>query len=121
MAWQLMGCHRYFFLLDQADMEDLEDALDLLRISDRDRQIARLSRVRPPWLGRAWAYKVWQAGFFLIALTDIGIGLSAWWPAHRDLSAGVTRRSEVKPWSGQKARPAARAEPIRLRGLPQSS
>ena len=28
-------------------------------------------------------------------------------PAYRDLSAGVTRRSEVEPGSGQEARPAA--------------
>ncbi len=35
---------------------------------------------------------------------------------YRDLSAGVTRRSEVEPGSGQEAPPAARSEPNLLQG-----
>ncbi|MGR7023391.1 hypothetical protein [Geodermatophilus sp. URMC 62] len=111
MAWQLMARHRYFFHLDQADMENLEDALDLLRISDRDRQMARLSRVQPPWLGRAWAYDVWKAGFFLIALVDVGIGLSAWWPAQWVIVGLVAALLAVWGW----ALLASAAHPLRIR------
>lgn len=80
MAAQLMARHRYYFHLDQQDMKDLEKVLQILEISDRDSQAVRHATQRPALPGDLQSFRVWQIGFFTIAVVDLGIGLTAWLP-----------------------------------------
>jgi hypothetical protein len=83
MAWQLMARHRYYFHLDQADMDQLERDLSLMRISNRECQRDRRSDVRFPWLGGYLfpsSFRFWQAGFLFIILTDVYIATTAYLP-----------------------------------------
>ncbi len=80
MALQLMARHRYYFHLDQQDMNDLEQVLKILHISDRDSQAVRHPARGPAWLGDLQSFRVWQVGFLVIAVVDIGIGVDAWVP-----------------------------------------
>jgi len=81
MALQLMARHRYYFHLDQKDMQALEETVGMMRISERRCQQTRHPSARPAWLGNVQSFRVWQVGFLLIALIDVGIGLDAWFPA----------------------------------------
>ncbi len=81
MALQLMARRRYLADLDRADMQELERDLGLLPVSDRRRQQVRHPGERPEWLGSLSSFRVWQTGFLLIALIDIGVALDAWLPA----------------------------------------
>ncbi len=81
MALQLMARHRFYFHLDQRDMQDLEKALGILGISDRKCQEERHPSRRPAWLGGQQSFRVWQVGLLLIVLVDISIALDAWFPA----------------------------------------
>lgn len=80
MAYQLMARHRYYFQLDQADMKRLEETIGLLHISHRPTQRKRRSEIRPPLAGKTPSFYVWQVGFLIVALVDVGIALAAWLP-----------------------------------------